>query len=343
MNPKVKALLQLPQPAQRSPEWYATRKTRITASAASALLVKDEKTCKGYVDEYNLHDFFDINGKCANPYSSKTQFILDKCVGSSFSGSVATQWGQRFEPVVTDFYAKKYGTKVLEFGLIAHPNLNFIAASPDGITPDGVMIEIKCPYRRKITGIPPFYYYIQCQLQLEVCDLDVCHFVEAGFIEYGSLYEFLDNNTLDVCIIEKGILLEIETEGKSTQYIYPPVKALGNIKELLEWRCTATDKFIKDNELILEEDNNIYSIYRNQNHKKFKIKVCYWKMNVFSNTTIKRDKDWFKNILPTLKKEWEVVLHYKHGNNYQELIKKNEKEIKESEEKTCILDESDSD
>ena len=62
------------------------------------------------------------------------------------------------------------------FGCIRHPTINFLAASPDGIDEDGTMIEIKCVYSRKITGIPKKVYYDQMQLQMEVCNLNKCIF-----------------------------------------------------------------------------------------------------------------------------------------------------------------------
>lgn len=73
-----------------------------------------------------------------------------------------------------------------EYGLIRHIDvhgdergLSWIGASPDGITDCGSMVEIKCPYRRQIVpGHVPHHYYPQIQVQLEVCDLSLCYFVQ---------------------------------------------------------------------------------------------------------------------------------------------------------------------
>ena len=181
MDQKVLKLIRKKQYAQRSEEWYKVRKNLITASSAASCLIRDIKTCESYVKEYRLEEIFDYNNKCCNPYSTKKQYFLDKSgYGSQFKGNIATFWGQKYESVVTDLYSNKFNKDVLEFGLIIHdnPEYSWLGASPDGITPDGVMIEIKCPFRRKITGIPPMYYWIQVQLQLEVCDLEYCDFVE---------------------------------------------------------------------------------------------------------------------------------------------------------------------
>ena len=171
---------------QRTPEWYDIRRSLITASSAACLLNRNSDTCDQYINEYKLHDVFDKNNKCCNPYSSKNNYFLDKCKQGTFTGNVATYWGQKYESVVTDLYSNLYNTHVIEFGLLIHDTLHWLGASPDGITIDGVMIEIKCPFRRKITGIPPLYYWIQVQLQLEVCGLEYCDFVEYEFTEFIS-------------------------------------------------------------------------------------------------------------------------------------------------------------
>ena len=98
-----------------------------------------------------------------------------------------------------------YNVKVDEYGLIPHlpePRVSFIGASPDGIASHykldnsfsdriGRMLEIKCPYSRKIITegeidgtICPHYYWCQVQQQLECCDLDYCDFWQCNLKEY---------------------------------------------------------------------------------------------------------------------------------------------------------------
>jgi hypothetical protein len=76
-----------------------------------------------------------------------------------------------------------FGVAVHEFGLMRHPVHEFIGASPDGINDHGIMVEIKCPYRRIIDGTVPDQYYTQMQLQLDVCDLDECDYFECEIDE----------------------------------------------------------------------------------------------------------------------------------------------------------------
>mgnify|MGYP000450959382 CR=1 FL=1 len=105
MDSRVASLKRRPQYEQRTQPWYDVRRSLITASSAASLLVRDRKTCEGYVKEYKLGDIFDYNQKCCNPYSNKTQFMLDKCKQGKFKGNTATYWGQKYEPVVTDLYS----------------------------------------------------------------------------------------------------------------------------------------------------------------------------------------------------------------------------------------------
>ena len=89
-------------------------------------------------------------------------------------------------------YEQKYNTTVEDFGCIQHDHYDFVGASPDGINVDknsplfGRMLEIKNVVSRVINGIPKKEYWIQMQLQMEVCDLDYCDFLETKFVEYES-------------------------------------------------------------------------------------------------------------------------------------------------------------
>ena len=129
-------------------------------------------------------------------------------------------------------YMKEKNTHVLEFGFIQHSRLKWLGASPDGITNDGIMLEIKCPISRIITGIPPDNYWIQVQGQLEVCDLEECDFLECKIIEYDgndnedTEFIYLTDNyegdyTLNSNGMEKGVIavyLDKNTDNKIYKY-----------------------------------------------------------------------------------------------------------------------------
>ena len=158
-------LLVRPGIAQRTPEWYEARHSLITASDAAQAL--------GCAKFGNQRQFF--QKKCGLPEEQ-----------APFDAEVPPlKWGVMFEPVAQAIYsAAAGGTRVHEFGLLRHPHLAHVGASPDGITELGVMLEIKCPWRRKIVeGDVPMQYYHQIQAQLAVCGLDECDYFECEFDE----------------------------------------------------------------------------------------------------------------------------------------------------------------
>lgn len=290
---QVAHLQTLPQHPQRSSAWYTARDGKITASAAATFLCKDDKTVDPYLQEFGITDFKKDPKASANPYQDRNDTIHEKATGSrTFFGNISTFWGQKYEPVASDIYASKNKTQVLEFGLIPHPSIPFLAASPDGITPDGTMIEIKCPYRRKITGIPPFYYWIQVQLQLEVCDLEAADFVECEFVEYCTVGEFLDDALEPHSIERKGLFLQIDPipddNPERRKYIYPPSElASGPLSALLEWeRNTIAQLDVSNTEIL---------------------RTVYWKLVVYSCARIVRNRPWFAAILPDLRAASEEI------------------------------------
>jgi hypothetical protein len=128
-------------------------------------------------------------------------------------------WGQKYEYVTTCLYEEKNQTTISSFGCIEHPTYTFLAASPDGIVTGpnnyGRMIEVKNVVSREITGIPKKDYYIQMQLQMEVCDLAECDFVETKFVEYDTEHEYFADETS-----EKGIMIVfVENEGFVYDYM----------------------------------------------------------------------------------------------------------------------------
>ena len=169
-----------PQPEQRTKEWYEFRHNLITASNA---------------------------WKALGTQSSKNQLIYEKCAPLDLNkyketfGDTPMNWGKKYEDVSVLVYEKLYKTKVDEFGCVPHDKYSFLAASPDGINTDpsatrfGRMLEIKNVFSRELTGIPKLDYWIQTQLQMEVCDLNECDFLETNFMEYENREQFMMDGT----------------------------------------------------------------------------------------------------------------------------------------------------
>lgn len=174
MHPQVKKLLSIPKIEQKTLEWYKARWNVVTAS-----------------------DFAQALGE--GKFGTQKQFIEKKCKPLDTTDTGPTdnpffKWGHMFEPVATSIYEKMHNKHVHEFGLLLHPRYDFFGASPDGITDDGIMLEIKCPFKRKLTGEIPVQYYYQIQGQLDVCDLDECDYLECVF-ELVDKEAFILNKT----------------------------------------------------------------------------------------------------------------------------------------------------
>lgn len=159
---QLERLLQARGIAQRTPEWYAARGELITASDAAQAL------------------------NCAK-FGNQKMFFAKKCgyEKEAFNPNVPPlKWGTMYEAVAAEAYERRFGATLNEFGLLRHPDHDFLGASPDGINELGVMVEIKCPYRRKINGEVPMQYYYQIQGQLHVCGLHACDYMECEISEY---------------------------------------------------------------------------------------------------------------------------------------------------------------
>jgi putative phage-type endonuclease len=287
----VKQLRKIEFHPQRSEGWHKQRNKVITASSAADLLKRDN-TCDPYIEEFNLFNEFKKDNRCCNPYSSTKDYIIKKCnIGPSFKGNFATNWGVKYEPVATKIYEFKKNTTIIEFGLLNHPNIEWLAASPDGITPDGTMLEIKCPYSRNISGIPPLYYWIQVQLQLEVTDLEVCDFEECRFSEYLSETSYLnDSKDSETDYLSKdnkmkGIIGIVKNIKNEYEFIYPSLnKSLKNMKK---------------------EINNCKS--------KTIENYVYWKLEVYSCIPIKRSRIWFNSVKNIFQSKWTEILEYRNN------------------------------
>ena len=181
---KIQGLRDIPQPVQRTDEWYKFRWNLITASNA----------WKAFESQSTINQL--IYEKCQ---PLKTSEDCEKMVNTN----TPLHWGQKYEPLSILLYERDYNATVEDFGCIQHPRYKFIGASPDGIIVNkscdrfGRMLEIKNVVSREITGIPKKEYWVQMQLQMEVCDLDECDFLETKFIEYPDRHSYENDFNCD--------------------------------------------------------------------------------------------------------------------------------------------------
>ena len=169
MDPTVEHLLTIPQYEQRTPEWFHQRENAITASDIPTVLGE-------------------------NHFKSRWTLLLDKCAANPkpFVGNAATKWGNHYEDIAIEKYSEIKNKKVLSFGLLIHPEYSWLGGSPDGITTDGILLEVKCPIKRKIVmGEVPHHYLSQVLLNLEICNLQLAHFIE--YVPGNSDDDFIMN------------------------------------------------------------------------------------------------------------------------------------------------------
>ena len=257
-------LIARPTIKQRTPEWYEARMGMITAS-----------------------DFAQALG--AGKFGTQKQLIWKKCMPSSddwasLANCPPIKWGCMYEDVAQQIYCRRNKVVMHEFGLVKHPTVDHLGASPDGISELGVMLEIKCPYKREITGEVPLQYYYQIQGQLLVCGLKSCDFLELGFKELprDAFYEKQKN--------ERGIVVEIFKDGGNT-YVYSGV----------DWDREALEAF----EHIHRQDTDF-------------VKFHYWRVNVYSCVRITRDVDFVEKMVPEIRSVWARIEAYRKDEKLME-------------------------
>jgi len=112
------------------------------------------------------------------------------------------EWGVKYEPIAISILENILNIKIKEVGLLIHDNLTWLGASPDGLTNSNILVEIKCVYNRKIDNNVQTIYWIQMQIQMEVCNIDECYIFQGKFIETNKdiydnctdKYKGIDNN-----------------------------------------------------------------------------------------------------------------------------------------------------
>ena len=301
---QINYLRSKPQPDQRTKEWYEFRNNLITASNAY----------KAFENENTRNQLIYEKCNIIKPENSNTNNFINI--------NTTLHWGQKYEKVSVMIYEYKYNTVIEDFGCIQHDHYKFIGASPDGInilkqsSRYGRMLEIKNIINREIDGIPKKEYWIQMQLQMEVCNLDECDFLETKFTEYENYHDYINDLTNED---HKGLIMYFVKPDGSPFYVYRPIDMLD----------IESDKW--------EDENRIK--YTNLNMTW--IKNCYWKLEKLSCVLVLRNKQWFKDNISQLEYIWSIIEKERiTGFEHREPNKRMKKDINESlivETKGCLL------
>lgn len=113
---------------QGSPEWFAARCGKVTASRIADVIAKTK------------------TGYSSSRANYKAQLVAEILTGQPQEtySNAAMAWGTEQEPFARSAYEAMKGVFVDQTGFVLHPAIEGAGASPDGLVDDG-LLEIKCP------------------------------------------------------------------------------------------------------------------------------------------------------------------------------------------------------
>lgn len=160
---------------QGSPEWFAERCGKVTASRIADVIAKGKS-----------------GGEAVSRANYRAQLVAERLTGKpadSYSNA-AMEWGTDTEPYARMAYEARTGILVKEVGFIKHPTIGAAGASPDGLAEEG-LVEIKCPNTAThidyfLTGLPPAKYKPQMAWQ--------CACTGRGWVDFVSYDPRLPEN-----------------------------------------------------------------------------------------------------------------------------------------------------
>lgn len=177
------------EPAQRSPEWHKQRAGRVTGSIAGAILSLDPNKSRDDVMRRMVRDALGA------PREDENQFLEDVIFG----------YGKMHEPGAVLDFQMDTGLNVIECGFFAYDD--WLGASPDGLTSDGGVLEIKAPWSRR-TGQDRCFkplsdqpqYFAQVQIEMLCAGRQKAHFYQ--YSSHAQLHEVVP---LDQAWIDENI------------------------------------------------------------------------------------------------------------------------------------------
>lgn len=150
---------------QGSPEWFAARCGKVTASRIADLMAKTK------------------TGWGASRRNYMAELIAERLTGVTAQSytNAAMAWGTDTEPQARAAYEFFRDEVVVEIGMVDHPDIPMTSASPDGLVGDTGMLEIKCPNTAThidtlLTKTIPSKYILQMQWQMACADREWCDY-----------------------------------------------------------------------------------------------------------------------------------------------------------------------
>ena len=195
IDPRLRWCFEQPRFDQRTEQWYKARREGITASDFAAA---------AGIAEY---------GSPTQIYRKKVETAPE--VFSEFARRCMDH-GVKYEDAAAHRYERETGNTIIDFGLLSHwklwamrpatkytavewfdkihepdkpddisssdwdiiTDLRWVKGSPDGITANGILIEIKCPSSKFTPGEIKDMYKGQVMANMEQAGVDICHFIQ---------------------------------------------------------------------------------------------------------------------------------------------------------------------
>jgi putative phage-type endonuclease len=114
---------------QRTPEWFAVRLGKATASRIHDICAKTK------------------SGPSASRKNYAAQLVAERLTGTvqdSYTNG-AMQWGIDKECEAREAYMREQLCSVTEIGFVDHPAIAMSGCSPDGLVGEDGLVELKCP------------------------------------------------------------------------------------------------------------------------------------------------------------------------------------------------------
>lgn len=148
---------------QGSEAWLQARVGHVTASRVKDVMAK---------------------GRNGEPSATRSAYIGELIAEiltgrpvNSFKGNADTERGIELEPNARLAFEIETGLSVKQVGLVLHPRMARVAASPDGLMNGNLGLELKCPrphvhLEYMLAGVPPTAYRPQMAMQIACAELD---------------------------------------------------------------------------------------------------------------------------------------------------------------------------
>lgn len=206
---------------QGSPEWFAERLGKVTASRVADVIAKTK------------------SGPAASRANYMAQLVCERLTGETAESftSKEMQWGTEQEPNARSAYEFRTDATVELVGFVPHPKIGDSGASPDGLVGAEGLIEIKCPnsatHIETLLGrAVPGKYITQIQWQLASTGRAWCDYVSFDPRMPESMSLFVARVARD-----PGMIADLEKQV--SEFLAELTRKVSDLKAQYETRAAA--------------------------------------------------------------------------------------------------------